>query len=294
VGVRFGLSGAMLPNRLDLFTEATARDARAQGFGGLFTRFDADDPLATTEAQCRRVRRILDDHSLVMVQAIGHRPPLMHPDETIRRRAVERLKAAIQVAGWLGAQSCHTGPGSFAQAADAEWGGAWNPHPDNWSPAARDALIRSLREAAPTAEDCGTTIGLEGHVLVTLDSAETMREVIDAAGSPAVRCDFDPINWLTLATVYRSGDATRRMVETLGQRILNAHSKDVVVEPRLVTHIDERATGQGIFDHETLLLAMEALGPERFVVIEHARPDEIPAAKAFLDRTAAALGLRVY
>ena len=30
------------------------------------------------------------------------------------------------------------------------------------------------------------------------------------------------------------------MVEVLGpDRILNAHSKDVVVEPRLVTHIDE-------------------------------------------------------
>ena len=185
--MRFGVSGGMLPNRIDLFTEEMARAARAMGFSGLFTRFDADDPFATTRAQCDRVRRILDDHGLVMVQAIGHRPPLIHPDEAVRRRAVETLKAAVQIAGWLGAQSCHTGPGSLAQAAEAEWGGAWQPHPDNWSPAARDALIRSLREAAPTAADCGTTIGLEGHVLVTLDSAETMRDVIDAAGSPAVR-----------------------------------------------------------------------------------------------------------
>jgi sugar phosphate isomerase/epimerase len=292
--VRFGLSGSMLPNRIDRFDAATAAAARELGFSGLFTRFDADDPFQTTQAQCRRVRQILDDHGLVMVQAIGHRPPLIHPDEQVRRRAVERLKAAIQIAGWLGAQSCHTGPGSFAQVADAEWGGAWRPHPDNWRPAARDALIRSLREAAPIAADCGTTIGLEGHVLVTLDSAETMREVIDAVGSPAVRCDFDPVNWLTLRTVYQSGEATRQMLATLGDRILNAHSKDVVVEPRLVTHIDERATGQGIFDHRALLLGMEALGPERFVVIEHARPDEIPAAKAVLDQTAAELGLRVY
>jgi sugar phosphate isomerase/epimerase len=109
-----------------------------------------------------------------------------------------------------------------------------------------------------------------------------------------VRCDFDPVNWLTLRTVYASGDATRRMIATLGDRILNAHSKDVVLEPRLVTHIDERPTGQGIFDHATLLTSMEALGTERFVVIEHARPDEVPAAKAFLDQTAAALGLRVF
>jgi sugar phosphate isomerase/epimerase len=292
--MRFGVSGGMLPNRIDQFTEEMARTARGLGFSGLFTRFDADDPFATSQTQCQRVRRILDDHGLVMVQAIGHRPPLIHPDEAVRRRAVETFKAAIQIAGWLGAQSCHSGPGSLAQAANAEWGGAWQPHPDNWSEAALDSLVRSLRESARTAEDCGTSIGLEGHVLVRLDSAETMRDVIDAVGSPAVRCDFDPVNWLTVRTVYQSGAAIRQMVTLLGDRILNAHSKDVVLEPRLVTHIDERATGQGIFDHATLLTSMEALGPERFVVIEHARPDEVPAAKAFLDQTAAALGLRVF
>lgn len=292
--MRFGVSGAGLPNRIDLFTEEHARAARAQGFSGLFTRFDADDPRTTTQAQCRRVRQILDDHGLTMVQAIGHRPPLIHPDGAIRRRAVETFKAAIQIAGWLGAQSCHSGPGSFAQAANAEWGGAWQPHADNWSPAARDALIRSLRESAPVAADCGTCIGLEGHVVVVLDSAETMREVIDAVGSDRVKCDFDPVNWLTLRNVYRSGDATRQMMAVLGPRILNAHSKDVIVEPRLVTHIDERPTGQGLFDHAVLLRGMESLGADRFVVIEHASPSDIPAAKAFLDRLAAELGLTVF
>lgn len=292
--MRFGVSGGMLPDRIDRFTAEMARSAQAMGFSGLFTRFDADDPHAVTRAQCERVRRILDDHGLVMAQAIGYRPPLIHPDETARRQAVERLKAAIQIAGWLGAQSCHTGPGSLAQAAAAEWGGAWQPHPHNWSPAARAALVRSLREAAPVAAACGTSIGLEGHVLVTLDSAETMRDVIDEVGSPAVRCDFDPVNWLTLRTVYDSGAATRRMIEVLGDRILNAHSKDVVLEPRLVTHIDERPTGAGLFDHAALLTGMEALGPERFVIIEHAHPDEVPAAKAALDAVAARLGLRVF
>ena len=37
---------------------------------------------------------------------------------------------------------------------------------------------------------------------------------------------------------------------------------------------------------------MERLGPERFVIIEHAAPDQVPAAKAFLDGLAAELGLR--
>src|SRR5205814_1589028 len=80
------------------------------------------------------------------------------------------------------------------------------------------------------AEDHGTHIGLEGHVVVTLSSAEIMREVIDAVGSPAVACDLDPVNWLRLESVYRSGEAIDHMVRVLGPgRILNAHSTDVVL-----------------------------------------------------------------
>src|SRR5438874_1140835 len=83
-------------------------------------------------------------------------------------------------------------------------------------------------------EDHGVVLGMEGHVLVTLNSAELMRGVLDEVGSPAVRCDLDPVNWLTLATVFRNGAAIDQMVDLLGTRIFNAHAKDVRVEKRLV------------------------------------------------------------
>jgi sugar phosphate isomerase/epimerase len=297
--MRFAISGGVFPPRIDEFTEQHARRVREMGFSGCFTRFDLDDPIETTDASVRRVRQILDDQGLDMVQAIGHRPPLIHPDDAIRREGIRVLQAALRVAGGLRAHSCHTGPGSMAQSGvtRTDWvrSGAWNPHARNWDPACKERLIASLRECAKAAEDHGTHIGLEGHVVVTLSSAEIMREVIDAVGSPAVACDLDPVNWLRLETVYDSGKAIDHMVAVLGpDRILNAHSKDVVVQPRLVTHIDECTTGDGILDHDTFMRRMEELGPERYMIVEHCSVEDIPRARAFLDAKARELGIRVW
>ena len=294
--MRFGVSGDLFPHHVDEFTPAMAQRAVEMGFTGIFTRFDRDDPFATAPAQCHRVRDIVRDYGLVMVQAIGHRPPLIHPDESIRREAVRTLRAAVDVAAELGSLSCHTGPGSLAQtgASHADWGGAWAPHPQNWSEVCRRQLVTSLREAAPHAEDRGIVIGLEGHVLVVLRSAEVMRDVLDEVGSPAVTCDFDPVNWLRLETVFESGTAIAQMMDQLGgERIFNAHAKDVIVEPRLVTHLDEVPAGRGILDYDVFLRRMEEIGGERFVIVEHASLEEITVTRAFLGRKAAELGIRV-
>ena len=297
--MRFGVAGSLFPGRIDEFQEEHARRVRDLGFTGCFTNFGLDDPFATTDASIRRVRSILDDYDLEMVQTIGHHPPMVHPDDRVRRRGIGLLQQALRIAGGLRAHSCHTGPGSLAQVVGERLTnpseGFWSPHPLNWQPACRDRLIVVLKECAKAAEDQGTRIGLEGHVLVTLDSAEAMREVIDAVGSPAVRCDFDPVNWMRLENVYTSGAAISHMVDVLGaERILNAHAKDVVVQPRLVTHIDECPAGQGILDYGTFMRCMEALGAERYLLIEHTGVDEIPATRAFLGAKAEELGIRVY
>jgi sugar phosphate isomerase/epimerase len=297
--MRFAISGGLFPRHVDEFTEAMAARTRELGFTGIFTRFDRDDPFATTDAQCRRVRSILADYGLTMVQAIGHRPPLIHPDESIRRRGVAVLREAIRIAAALGSLSCHTGPGSLAQlsASESAWDGAWDPHGDNWDPICRDQLVESLKEVAPAAEEHGVVLGMEGHVLVTLDSAETMRDVLDEVGSPSVRCDLDPVNWLTLRTVFRNGPAIDHMCDVLGARIFNAHAKDVIVQKRLVTHIDECPAGQGILDYATFMRRVETLDGappgSRFLVVEHAEVEEFPAVKAFLDRKATELGIAI-
>lgn len=286
--MRFGVSGEILPRNMNDFTPDHAARVRALGFTGLFTRFGANDPFTTTRAECQRVRAILADYGLDMVQCTGYWQPLIHPDESVRRQAVRTLQAALRVAGWLGSYAIDTGPGSLSPR------GPWFPHPDNHSPRCLEQLIKSLREAVPAAEEAGVIIALEGHQLVCLRSAEVMREVIDAVGSPWVRCDFDPVNWITLDTVFRTGPAIEAMVDILGDRIVSAHAKDIVIEDRLVLHLDQRPAGQGLLDYQTFFRRLEALNPSIYVIVEGASVDELPQVKRFLDETAAALGIRVF
>ncbi len=286
--MRFGVSGELIPRNMDDVTPALAARVRELGFSGIFSRFGDNDPHTTTEAQCRRARAVLDEAGLAMYQCTGYWQCLFHPDDAQRREAVRTLQAALRVASWLGARGIDTGPGSLSPR------GPWFPHPDNWTADARQRLIVSLRECAPVAEECGVFLSLEGHQLVVLDSAATMREVLDAVDSPMVKCDFDPVNWITLRTVFATGPAITEMVATLGPQIVSAHAKDVTIADRLVVHIDNVAAGTGILDYPTFLRLIEDLNPSYPVIVEAAAVEELPAVSAFLHRVAASCGIVVY
>ncbi len=284
--MRLGMSGAFLPSRMDDFTPETARRIRELGFSGCFTRF-TDDPFDTPPAKAHRVRDLLAGHGLSLYQAIARRPPLHHPDESVRRESVRILSAAIRLHKELGARESHTAPGSLNPK------GAWTPHPYNWTPQAKEQLIKSLREVAPVAEDCGVYVGMEGHVIVTLNSAETMAEVLHAVGSERVRCAWDAVNWTTLETIYDTGRAIARMGEALGTLPISAHAKDVIIEDRLVTHISEVPAGLGLLDWDVFLPRLEALDPDLPLVVEHCTSDELPRISEFLHAKAADLGIAI-
>ena len=284
--MRLGMSGAFLPSRMDEFSEETARRIKELGFSGCFTRF-TDDPFETPPAKAHRVRDILADHGLSLFQSICRRPPLHHPDESVRQESVKILSAVIRMNKELGARESHTAPGSLNPK------GAWTPHPYNWTAQAKDQLIKSLRELAPVAEDCGVFVGMEGHVIVTLNSAQTMAEVLNAVGSPWVRCAWDAVNWITVDTIYDTTNAINRMGDALGTLPVSAHAKDVIIEDRLVTHISEVPAGLGLLDYDTFMPRLEAIDPDLPLVVEHCTADELPRISDFLHSKAADLGIQI-
>jgi sugar phosphate isomerase/epimerase len=284
--MRLGMSGAFLPNKIDGFTEETCRRIKELGFSGCFTRF-TDDPFETPHGKAHRVRDLMRDQGVAMYLVIGSRPPLPHPDEPVRKAAVKVLQAAVRQNAALGARGTHTGPGSLNPK------GAWFPHPYNWTQQAKDQLIKSLREVAPVAEECEIYIGMEGHVLVTLNSAETMREVLAAVDSPRVKCDLDPVNWVTLETVYDTGPAIKEMARTLEGFMIGGHSKDVRIEDKLVTHITECPTGTGLLDYDAFLPLIESIDPEFPLLVEHCSTEDLPRISEYLHGKCADLGITI-
>ncbi len=284
--MRLGISGALLPHDAAGLTPAAAAEMRSWGYTGVFTRLRGDDPLRPpSETVCRRFREILAEAGLQHVMATGYWQNLIHPHAPARRRAVDTLCAGLELAARLGAACIDTGPGSMSPH------GPWAPHPDNWTPWAEANLVDSLGRAAEAAARAGVRIHLEGHQLVTLRNAAVTRRVVDAVGSPWVRVDLDPVNWITLDAYYDTGAAIDAMFDTLGARIGSGHSKDIRLWNRHTLHLDTVTTGQGAIDHARYVTRLHALDPDIYLIVEHCETSDAPAVRAFLADQAARAGV---
>ncbi|MCY3896544.1 MAG: sugar phosphate isomerase/epimerase [Chloroflexi bacterium] len=286
--MRLGISGTLLPDDIRDLTPEAARTLRSWGYTGVFTRLGGNDPLdPPSDAECRRFRDVLADAGLDHYMATGYWQNLVHPVAGTRRRNVEVLCAALRLAGRLGATCIDTGPGSMSDT------GPWSPHPENWAPWAETNLVDSLGRAAEVAAEVGVRIHLEGHQYVTLRDAGTTRRVVDAVGSPWVRVDMDPVNWITLDTYYDTGSAIDSMFDTLGERIGSGHSKDISIWDRHTVHLDTVTTGRGAIDHQRYMQRLEALDPDIYLIVEGCSTEDAAGVYSFLAGEAERAGVVV-
>ncbi|MEP6986315.1 MAG: TIM barrel protein, partial [Chloroflexota bacterium] len=225
--MRFGMCGAFLPDDMNDLNADTCKRVRDMGFSGIFTRFKKNDPHTTPRAQAERVRKLLADENLSLFQVTGYWQNLVNSDEPARKEAVRTVQAALQLANWLGARGIDTGPGSMSP------DGPWFPHRDNWTAASRKQLLKSLKECAPVAEDTDVYLSMEGHQLVTLESAEITAEILNEVGSPRVTSDYDSANWITREHVFDTGAAVKHHFDVLKKNIISCHAKDIWIENRL-------------------------------------------------------------
>ena len=285
--MRFGMSGCFLPADMRELTPEMCRRVRDLGFSGIFTRFRANDPRETPHELARGVGQMLRDNGVRLYQVTGFWQNLVTPDESQRAESVRTLQAALRLAQALGARGIDTGPGSMNP------DGPWFPHPDNWTATSRRQLVKSLKECAPVAEDCGVYLSLEGHQLVVLESAAVTAEILDEVGSQYVRSDFDSANWITRETVYDTGAALDQMFDVLGHHIVSCHAKDIWIENRLALHLSDGCPGKGLMDFRTLFRRMEALSPDYPVISEGNSTEDLPAVSELFHSIAGELGIRV-
>jgi sugar phosphate isomerase/epimerase len=277
-----------LPGHFTDLTGEQIRQVHSLGFAGTGLPA-ADDPAGVSTERAREIGQMFRDAGIELVEYGRYLTNLVSPDANDRRRNVASLREAFRVARAAGCPAAITGAGSLSPH------GAWAPHPDNYAPETLDRLIATLREAVKGAEDEGVILGLECHTVTPLNNARTTRDVLDAVGSPALKVHLDPVNWVTWETVYQTGPATAEMFATLGpERLLGAHSKGLEVEPRLIFHVNESVTGVAgdIFDHAALLRQASLMPPDFYVVLEHLKREQMPAARAHLLKIADEIGVR--
>lgn len=273
-----------LPGDLRTLEPAHVRTLRDAGFVGCCCRFG--DFSAPTDAELTRIRDIIAGEGVGIAQVNGQYEGMVNPDESRRQAGIKTFQQAIQVCAKLQGDNLYIRPGSVNPA------GHWTPHPDNHSPQTIDRLVDSLQQVTGPAEDAGVLLTIEGHVLSPLDTPARVREVIDRVGSPALKFNVDPVNFVRgLHHVYDPRPLLDELYDTLSDVAWAVHAKDVDVDNGLVLHIKEVVIGRGRMDVADYMQRFEAIKPDGYFIIEHLPDDLIPEARDSVLATAEKLGI---
>lgn len=281
--MRLGLAN-VLPRDLRDLDLKSLQQVRAAGFTGAAVSLE-QHPAEVSPELIQRTRELYAEAGVQMVELGQYQSDLIHPDAAVRGQWIRQLQQALRVAQALGGPAVITGSGSRNPKS------AWFAHRDNHTQPVLKLLIESLKEAVKAAEEYDTILALECHTATALKDPETTLQVLEAVGSPRLKVHLDPVNWITFATYFDNGRYIERMLKVLGPHLLGCHAKDVVLEDRLIVHLDEAPAGQGVLDYHTLLRELARIPGDPWLVIEHTPPEQVAAARAYVVQRAAEAGI---
>ena len=261
------------------------RNVRGMGFAVLQVR--VDDPRDLDPASAGALRLLFEEHHVVIGQTVGnYGGGLVADDIQERTAAIEFMKRMCGATAALGAPDTYLRPGSLNP------GSPWFPHPRNRSPLVFDRLIDSARQICATAESEGVMVAVEGGVVCPLYSPSRVRDFLDAAGSPNLGLNMDPVNFVgSIEQAYDTTSLQREFYDLLPDRILGAHAKDFRLVDALLPRFEEEVIGRGMLDQHDFLTGMQAVCPDGHVLIEHLPDELVPAAAQGLRRAAASAGI---
>jgi sugar phosphate isomerase/epimerase len=281
--MKLGVIG-LLPADWRSIDRAATQRVHAAGFRG--AQLHIPEPLRADPEEVRGVKRAFIEADLEIAQVNGDYGCLVSADASIRDQAIHGLQALCRIGAITEAASVFVRPGSLNPR------GPWFPHPDNHSTEAFDRLVGSLRKVCLTAQEEGVLLAIEGHVLSPLDSARRIRDLLAAVGSPFLRFNADPVNYIgSVSDAYDTARVINELFDVLGKDTVSAHAKDCQLAEELVLHISEAAPGSGTMDYSVFLRRFEESCPDGFILIEHLPDKAIPQARKAILKVVESLGI---
>ncbi|MBU2670201.1 sugar phosphate isomerase/epimerase [Actinoplanes bogorensis] len=269
-GHTLGTPDQTVPEALRLFRGAGLDAAEVILQDGYRSGIAPGDPRAVADAAAAATGEGVD-----IVALTPYTMDINDPGETVRSRAVDELKHAVDVAGELGAGRIRV------------YAGRWQPgRPDeaaHWA-----ALTRSLQELGAYADGTGVHLCVENHFGTMTQSAVATAKLVREVGSPHVRVLYDQAN---LTFTHDEGYEPALAVQ--GDLISHVHVKDLVftdanqpfhaagtarveAEERAVR---SRVVGDGILPWQAILGCLQELGYDGILSLEYEyrwHPQDLP------------------
>jgi sugar phosphate isomerase/epimerase len=207
-----------------------------------------------------------------------------HDDE--RRAALAKCQAQLALADEIGAVCCVNIAGSRGD----QWDG---PHPDNLTPATFDLIVETTRVIIDAVRPRRAFYTLETMPWAYPDSPENYVRLLHAIDRPQFAVHLDVANLICSPQRYFGNAAfIHECFVQLGPYIRSCHAKDIVLEPRFTTHLNEARPGLGALDYGAWLIELNQLAPDTPLMLEHLSTEaEYLAAADYVRVTAGRVGV---
>ncbi len=202
-----------------------------------------------------------------------------------RKKAVEKCRTQLELADRIGARCCVNISGSRGE----QWDG---PDADNLTRDTFDLIVETTRSIIDQVKPKRTFYTLEPMPWAYPDSADSYLELIRATDRKQFAVHLDPVNMINSPRrYYKNSDFIRECFSKLGPFIKSCHAKDIKLQTRLTTHLDEVIAGQGGLDYAAFLTELSRLDNVPLMLEHLQTAEEYKQAAAYIRSVARKLDL---
>ncbi len=199
------------------YADVAERAARL-GFEGVSIGFDH----RWTEADLVAIREPFERHGVDIVE-LGCYCNFVSPRPEEAQRNIERLQWALQAGAILNCDHAVTYAGSAHPDADQPFA----PHPNNWADTTWERLVQRIWTLLDGVDDLGVCLCFEPNAATTLNSLESLTELMADASSARVRIALDPAALFSPEAAAHSERALAEMFSALVDSIAVARATDL-------------------------------------------------------------------
>lgn len=202
-----------------------------------------------------------EDANIVIAEVGAWSNPIS-PDEKTRKDALEKCRRQLHLADRIAARCCVNIAGSRSE----QWDG---PSEGNFTDETFDMIVETTRSIIDQVKPTRTYFTLEMMPWAYPDSADSYLSLLKAIDRRRFAVHLDPVNIVCSPQRYFStGRLIRECFEKLGPHIKSCHGKDILLQLKLTTHLDEVRPGLGGLDYQAFLKELSKW-PDVPLMLEH-------------------------
>jgi sugar phosphate isomerase/epimerase len=221
----------------------------------------ADDVVKAYEAAAKKAD--------IIIAEVGAWSNPISPDEKTRRDALAKCRRQLALADRIGANCCVNISGSRGE----RWDG---PSSGNFTEETFDMIVETTRGIIDDVKPTRTYFTLETMPWAYPDSPDSYLRLLKAIDRRRFAVHLDPVNLVCSPQRYfSSGKLIRECFRKLGPYIKSCHAKDILLQKKLTTHLDEIRPGLGGLDYAAFLKELRKI-PDTPLMLEH-----LPNAKEY-------------